>query len=78
MVEKKIFCVPSNDGVHNLSGVVYLPSGEVKGLFHVVHGMTEHMARYDRFLSDSFPFFEHPMALFLVVTIGITFTVLKF
>lgn len=52
MVEKKIFCVPSNDGVHNLSGVVYLPNGEVKGLFHVVHGMTEHMARYDRFLSD--------------------------
>lgn len=52
MIEKKIFCVPSSDGVHNLSGVVYLPDGEIKGLFHVVHGMTEHMARYDRFLSD--------------------------
>jgi len=52
MVEKKIFCVGSSDGVHNLSGVVYLPDGEIKGLFHVVHGMTEHMARYDRFLSD--------------------------
>lgn len=52
MAEKKIFCVPSSDGVHNLSGVVYLPDGEAKGLFHVVHGMTEHIARYDRFLSD--------------------------
>ena len=52
MIEKKIFCVPSSDGVHTLSGVVYLPYGDAKGLFHVVHGMTEHMARYDRFLSD--------------------------
>ena len=52
MFEKREFHVPSSDGVHNLSGVVYLPKGEVRGLFHVVHGMTEHMARYDRFLSD--------------------------
>ncbi len=52
MVEKKIFRVPSSDGVHNLVGVVYLPDGEAKGLFQVVHGMTEHIARYDRFLSD--------------------------
>lgn len=52
MVEKREFSVPSSDGIHKLSGVVYLPDGEIKGLFHVVHGMTEHMARYDRFLSD--------------------------
>ena len=52
MIEKKTFCVPSSDGLHNLSGVVYMPDGEARGLFHVVHGMTEHMARYDRFLSD--------------------------
>jgi alpha-beta hydrolase superfamily lysophospholipase len=52
MIEKKEFLVPSIDGIHVLSGVVYLPKGEVKGLFHVVHGMTEHMARYDRFLTD--------------------------
>lgn len=52
MVEKKTFNVLSSDGVHNLAGVVYLPDGEVKGLFHVVHGMTEHMARYDKFLTD--------------------------
>ena len=33
MIEKKSFYVPSSDGVHNLSGVVYLPDGEIKGLF---------------------------------------------
>ena len=52
MIEKKTFYVPSSDGIHRLSGVVYLPDVEMKGLFHVVHGMTEHIARYDRFLSD--------------------------
>lgn len=52
MVEKREFLVPSSDGIHNLSGVVYLPCGEIKGLFCVIHGMTEHIARYDRFLSD--------------------------
>ncbi len=35
-----------------LSGVVYLPNGNAKGLFHVVHGMTEHIGRYDKFLFD--------------------------
>jgi len=52
MIEKKSVCVPSSDGIHTLSGVVYLPKGEPRGLFQVVHGMTEHIARYDRFLSD--------------------------
>lgn len=52
MIEKRDFCVPSSDGVHTLVGRVYLPEGKARGLFHVVHGMTEHMERYDRFLSD--------------------------
>ena len=52
MVEKREFSVPSSDGVHSLLGVVYLPEGEAKGLFQVVHGMTEHIARYDKFLTD--------------------------
>lgn len=52
MVDKRIFCVRSSDGIHDLSGVVYLPDGEIKGLFQVVHGMTEHIDRYDGFLSD--------------------------
>lgn len=50
---KKIpFSAPSTDNIHQLRGVVYLPCSEPKGFFHVVHGMTEHMARYDRFMTD--------------------------
>lgn len=52
MAEKRLFSVPSTDGIHNLSGVVYLPCGEARGIFQVVHGMTEHIDRYDRFLCD--------------------------
>lgn len=51
MIEKKTVYVPSSDGIHRLAGVVYLPQGKARGLFHVVHGMTEHMERYDRFLT---------------------------
>lgn len=39
--------VPSSDGIHTLAGRVYRPAGRVRGLFHAVHGMTEHIARYD-------------------------------
>ena len=42
--------VLSSDGKHQLKGVVYLPEGEKKGLFHVVHGMTEYIGRYDGFM----------------------------
>ncbi len=47
IIDKK---VPSSDGTHQLIGKVYIPEGEIKGYFHVVHGMTEHIARYDAFL----------------------------
>lgn len=40
----------SSDSMHLLHGKVYLPDGEIKGLFHVVHGMTEHIGRYDAFM----------------------------
>ena len=38
--------VPSCDGVHDLAGQIYLPDGPLKGILHVLHGMTEHIARY--------------------------------
>ncbi len=44
------YCVPSSDGIHQLKGVVYKPTGEIKGLFHLVHGMTEYIGRYDALL----------------------------
>lgn len=45
-VKSKSFTVLSSDGTHKLAGIVYSPEGKVKGFFHVVHGMTEHMERY--------------------------------
>ncbi len=49
---KKDFKVLSSDGIHTLSGIVYLPDGEARGFFHIVHGMTEYIGRYDRIMSD--------------------------
>lgn len=44
MEEKKVL---STDGVHTLAGRVFMPEGKPRGLFHVVHGMTEHIGRYE-------------------------------
>lgn len=43
---------PSCDGVHTLKGKIYLPEGKKKGIFHLVHGMTEHIDRYDRLFAE--------------------------
>lgn len=47
VTEKRVL---SSDGIHTLAGKVYLPGGEVKGLLQVVHGMSEHIGRYDEFM----------------------------
>lgn len=44
--------VPSTNGTHTLQGRVYLPNGQPRGYFQVVHGMTEHIARYHRFMQQ--------------------------
>ena len=44
--------VLSSDKIHTLKGVLYLPEGTPKGIFHLVHGMTEYIGRYDGFLSS--------------------------
>ena len=51
-MERRDFSVLSSDGIHRLAGVVYLPKGELRGFFHVVHGMTEHIGRYERLMSE--------------------------
>ncbi len=51
-MEKIKFTVPSSDGIHTLAGVVYIPDSEARGYFHIVHGMTEHIGRYDTFMRD--------------------------
>ena len=47
-IEKKVL---SSDGKHMLIGRVYVPGGEPKAIFHVVHGMTEYIGRYDKFMT---------------------------
>ena len=51
-VEVKERAFPSTDGIHTLKGKMYIPEGQPKGIFHLVHGMTEHIGRYDAFLRE--------------------------
>ncbi len=51
-IQKQEYKVLSSDRVHQLAGVVYLPEGEPVGFFQVVHGMTEYIGRYDRFMRE--------------------------
>lgn len=51
-VTKQSVSVLSSDGIHSLAGVVFLPEAEARGYFHVVHGMTEHMERYERLMRE--------------------------
>ena len=46
------YSVPSCDGVHDLAGKVYLPDTSPKGIIHILHGMTEHIARYEPFMAE--------------------------
>ena len=48
--EIKALSVPSSDNIHTLSGKIFIPTGEIKGLFHIVHGMTEYIDRYNHLL----------------------------
>ncbi len=45
------YSVPSTDGIHTLKGMVWLPEAEPVGFFQIVHGMTEYIERYDRFMT---------------------------
>lgn len=44
--------VKSNDKIHNLRVKIYLPDADPVGIFGIVHGMTEHIDRYDAFMRD--------------------------
>ena len=49
IIDKKVL---SSDGIHQLAGKVYVPDGDIKGIFQVVHGMTEHIERYHEFMQE--------------------------
>ena len=48
VVEKEAL---SSDGIHTLYGKVYVPEGEIKGIFQIAHGMAEHIERYRGFMA---------------------------
>lgn len=50
-METKYTFVKSTDNIHNLSVKIYIPDGNIKGIFQLVHGMTEYKERYDDFLT---------------------------
>ncbi len=37
----------SSDNKNTLAGVMYIPDGNIRGIFHLVHGMTEYIGRYE-------------------------------
>ncbi len=43
VVDKKILSI---DQKNTLSGIMYIPDGDIRGIFHLVHGMTEYIGRY--------------------------------
>lgn len=49
--EIKEITAKSSDNIHTLVGRIYIPEGEIKGIFHIVHGMTEYIGRYDTLMS---------------------------
>lgn len=49
--EIRALSVPSTDNIHTLQGKIFIPNGEIKGLFQIVHGMTEYIDRYDHLMS---------------------------
>ena len=49
--EIKTIEVQSTDNIHTLKGLIYIPEGEIKGIFHLVHGMCEYIGRYAHIFS---------------------------
>jgi len=46
-MKKEEFTFDSRDGVTKLSAIRWIPDGEVKGVLQIIHGMAEHIGRYE-------------------------------
>ena len=46
---KNEFYFPSKDGLTQIHAMEWIPEGDVKGCLQIVHGMVEHIKRYDEF-----------------------------
>ncbi len=49
MADFPAFSFPSSDGVHTVQVARWLPEGPPRGVVQLVHGISEHMGRYDDF-----------------------------
>ena len=49
MVKISDFTFPSSDGVHSIHCRQWLPEGDVRMAVQLVHGVAEHIRRYDAF-----------------------------
>ena len=49
MAEVREFTYPSRDGIHQVHAVQWLPEGAPRAVVQLVHGVSEHIRRYDRF-----------------------------
>ena len=47
MIQVREFYYPSADGVHTVHGMEWLPQGEPRAVVQIVHGVAEHIGRYD-------------------------------
>ena len=48
---KKEFYFPSKDGIMQIHALEWIPEGAPKAVLQIVHGMVEHIERYDAFAS---------------------------
>lgn len=49
MIQTFDFSYPSSDGVHTCHAREWVPEGSPRGVVQIVHGVAEHMGRYDHF-----------------------------
>lgn len=55
MTQMQTFTYPSSDGIHAIHAREWQPQGQPRGVVQLVHGVAEHMGRYDhvaRFLNE--------------------------
>ena len=45
------FFYDSRDGISKVRAMLWIPDGEIKAIFQIIHGMAEHIERYDDFAS---------------------------
>jgi alpha-beta hydrolase superfamily lysophospholipase len=48
-LRKESLTFPSADGTTQIHAKIVWPEGEPKAIFQIVHGMAEHISRYERF-----------------------------